>query len=61
MAKLYSKIEKELSKAKTDRKTWEVVQSFWASEQDWGGLLPLALDRVELLEARMLAEHGWKR
>lgn len=55
---LASRIERELDKATTDRKTWDLVNAFWQYE---GDVRPELLDRVELLEARMFNQHGWSR
>lgn len=55
---LASLIERELSKDKTDRRTWAAVEKFWAYE---GECRPELFDRVALLESRMERQHGWKR
>lgn len=55
---LFSRIEKELAKEKTDRRTWNLVEKFW---QYTGECQPSLFDRVELLEARMYNQHGWSR
>jgi len=57
-----TRLERELAKPITDRQTWLVVKWFWGLDYDLPqGFLQQCLDRVELLEARMLRQHGWTR
>jgi hypothetical protein len=55
---MFSRIEKELAKEKTDRQTWDIVDLFWKQTFDADQRI---LDRVELLESLMHRHHGWSR
>ena len=62
IATLARNIETELDKKITDRVTWGVVETFWASDVSIpADYLVSLIGKVDLLSARMREQHGWKR
>ena len=55
---IISRIEKAAAKETTTKATYNLVRKFWAIETD----VPTeTILKVQDLEARMEAEHGWTR
>lgn len=55
-------IETELNKSRTDRETFDTVCNFWSYTGQIGTELLLSMiDKIKLLESRMLNQHGWAR
>lgn len=62
METLSTAIDREAEKTRTTKATWNLVQRFWASRDEWPQeLLIRTRERVRTLENRMASEHGWGR
>ena len=61
ISQIFATADRHLNAVHTTAATFKFVTQFWQSDIDLGNSAEIILDRIALLESRMVREHGWKR